>query len=215
MLAPEFKLDTRAFESALKEYIKVSSRTAVEVVNGAAIEVILQAQKRTKVANPDHIKKGLIARIASVTHSPKTGKRYKKPRMYPAYSLLAYKIINSRLKKAGKPRIAGNAMSVAVKRMLGARLKAVGYIARVGWNNALRDLGSHRSAVRVFAKSLAAKGSGRKATEHLIYAYMSNTAKGALVVASGPFQDAINAKAENMVRRAHDKIMSKGRELIG
>lgn len=116
------KVDTKAFDRALEEYMKFTKRSVSEVVNAKAWFIARNAVLMT-----------------DKTHVSKIDAEMKSPsRDYPPAPLAAV-IINSRAKAKGMKGLSGNAMKKAVQNMINARHKAVNFL-RSGWLPAIRIL---------------------------------------------------------------------------
>lgn len=189
--------------------MQVSSRSAAEVINSAARDIIFKSAQQTKKADKQKIETELTRAIYTVTKS-KSGRILKKPkRMYQA-SELVYRIVNAKRRKAGQHGIAGQEMSQAAQKEVKKRLAAVGYIAYAGWNKALiafggRGFGTGKTG-KIKENSHAARGFGRPAWPQALLAEFSNKATNAYEVGGAVTQRIVYEKEADIYRHLESKL---------
>ena len=201
---------TAAFEAALKDILKYTSREAAVVLNSTAIEVITTAAELTKKADPAEIEKKLTSGTVSRT-TTKTGKLLKKPKVL-AYkpAELVYKILNARQTRAGKPGLSHSEMSREAQKLIKRRKAASGYTAYAGWQKALQAVGGRGfGRAPKFEGSSAAQGYGIKATPEKLMAKLVNTASAIEIYGAGPLQEAIDRKTAAMIARVEAKLTAR------
>ena len=98
------KINQAAFRRELRQYARVNKRSFREIVNAKALDMAFQSLKLTDAANPGAIEYKLGAVGNKVSKNRKTGALRKGKRILKDDSFAA-RIVNSRLKKAGKPLI--------------------------------------------------------------------------------------------------------------
>jgi hypothetical protein len=116
------KVDTKAFDKALDEYMQFTKRSVAEVINAKCWFIARNAILMTE--------KTPVSRIDSELSAPS--------REYAPAPLAAI-IINSRQKKKGEKGLTGRKMANAVRKMIAARHRAVNFL-RSGWLPAVRIL---------------------------------------------------------------------------
>lgn len=143
------ELDTKAFDAAFKRYVKASKRSLAEICNKKAAMIATKAAKYTKRGDKGHIESSLGGYV-TVTYTPSKGKYAGQTRSKrvlqltkttvgsrPAY--LAQVLVNVRRRNKGLKGYGGNDLSVAARKMVRARLKAITYLAS-GWIDAIKAL---------------------------------------------------------------------------
>ena len=95
-------INQAAFRRELRQYARVNKRSFREIVNAKALDMAFHALKHTDSANPGAIEYKLGAVGNKVSKNRKTGALRKGKRILKDDSFAA-RIVNSRLKKAGKP----------------------------------------------------------------------------------------------------------------
>ena len=203
------EIDLRGLNKALEAAIAVSSRSAAEVINSAARDIIFKSAARTKKADKHKIETELTRAIYTVTLS-KAGRVLKKPKRLYQASELVYRIVNAKRAKAGQHGIAGQEMGQAAQKEIKQRLNAVGYIAYAGWNKALiafggRGFGSGKTG-RIKENSYAARGYGRPAWPQTLAAEFANRAKNAFEVGGAVTQSVVREKESDIYRHLDEKL---------
>lgn len=127
----DFTVDTTSFDSAMKDYVRFTRRTAKEIVNQKAFSISLNAYKYTykadketivsQLSEPARVGNGLrVADILAITKLRKQGKRKQGKRVPKNVEEQGNKLIRGRKSKSGSlqrtwlPAI--NQMAPAVKR---------------------------------------------------------------------------------------------------
>lgn len=128
--------DQRKFDEALREYVKVSSRTLATIINTKAYYIARKALWFTIKSDAWQMKTQLGG-IVTVQRLTKKGKlrnrrvlQLKDSRDYDAP--LAAVIINARRGRAGDNGLYGKAMDKAIRGLLTARARSIGFI-KSGW----------------------------------------------------------------------------------
>jgi hypothetical protein len=179
-MAVELNIDTREFNAALRQYIKVSSRTLPEIVNKRAVNIAFKSIRHTPKAKKARIKRDLKVKSRTNPKAP-----------------LAAILVN-----AGRnPGLYGDDMKQAVEELKERRAKSIGFI-KSGWLGAVNDLQPHakvfRRTPRVNVKGKP-KGFGRPARKGLNpTAEIVNQVAGAVKVGSSALQRAMNDDADDM-----------------
>src|ERR1051326_5363879 len=109
------KVNTTAFDKAMQEYMKYSSRSLVEAVNQHAYYAARNATQTTHAADATKIKQDLEAMSKSYPNVP-----------------LAAILINIDLKKKGKKGLYGEKMRQAVEKFIRVRVAHRNFL-RSGW----------------------------------------------------------------------------------
>jgi len=205
----EAEIDLSGLLKALDAAIKVSSRSASEVINSAARDIIFKSAEQTKKADKHKIETELTRSIYTVTQS-KTGRLLKKPRRMYQASELVYRIVNAKRRKTGQRGIAGQEMSQAAQKEIKRRMNAVGYIAYAGWNKALiafggRGFGTGKTG-KIKENSHAARGFGRPAWPQSLVAEFSNKALNAYEIGGAVTQRVIYEKEADIYRHLEEKL---------
>lgn len=113
------ELETVEFNKVLEEYVKWQKRTPADIINAKLFFIARNATMTTKASTPGDIE-------AELKGASKE---------YPE-SMLAYVIVNSQLRNAGKAGVGGAAMAKAVEKLIKKRRSSVNFI-RSGWKNAI------------------------------------------------------------------------------
>jgi hypothetical protein len=210
------EIDLRGLNKALEAAIAVSSRSASEVINSAARDIIFTSAQRTKKADKQKIQAELTRRIYTVTTS-KTGRLLKKPKTVYQASELVYRLVNAKRKQKGEHGIAGQEMGQAAQKEIKRRLNAVGYIAYAGWNKALiafggRGFGTGKTG-KIQSNSYAARGYGRPAWPQTLAAEFANRAKNAFEVGGAVTQAVVREKEADIYRHLESKLAGELRRL--
>jgi hypothetical protein len=116
------KVNTTAFDKAMQEYMKYSSRSLVEAVNQHAYYAARNATQTTHAADATKIKQDLEAMSKSYPNVP-----------------LAAILINIDLKKKGKKGLYGEKMRQAVEKFIRVRVAHRNFL-RSGWIPAIKLL---------------------------------------------------------------------------
>jgi|TARA_Y100000034_G_scaffold37265_1_gene45793 hypothetical protein len=132
------KINQAAFRRELRQYARVNKRSFREIVNAKALDMAFQSLKHTDSANPGAIEYKLGAVGNKVSKNRKTGALRKGKRILKDDSFAA-RIVNSRLKKAGKPLIWGKELEKAAQRLINMRVRAVRFL-KSGWMPAIKKL---------------------------------------------------------------------------
>jgi hypothetical protein len=203
-------------QKALEAAIAVSSRSASEVINSAARDIIFTSAQQTKKADKHRIESELTRRIYTITKS-KTGRILKKAKTVYQGSELVYLLINAKRRQKGEHGIAGQEMSQAAQKEIRRRLNSVGYIAYAGWNKALiafggRGFGAAKTG-KVNANSYAARGYGRKASMQHLQAEFANRATHAFEIGGAVTQRVVNQKEAGIYRHLEQKLAGEFQKL--
>lgn len=205
---------------AAEQAVAHSERTYPQFINGQALSVALRAVKQTKKADASRIVYALVGNVRTkVRVSRKTGKRVATRQYDVAEESLAARIVNARLVERGEKPIFGKELVKAVKRMIGARLRAVAFI-RSGWIYAIRTLSatvgySARPASGEAARMRGqAKGYARPARSVLsgtVAAEIGNTAliheqRNPMPVAQRGLELALRETARDMMEHLRKKL---------
>ena len=183
-MAVSIEIDTREFNAALREYIKVSKRSLPEIVNKRAVNICFKSIRFTPKARKSRIKRDLK----------------QKSRINPKAPVGAI-LINKQRGEAGKPGRYGAEMAAAMERWEIKRNVSSGFI-KSGWLGAVKDLAPHakvfRRPPRVEVKDKP-KGYGRPARVGINpTAEIVNQVNGAVKVGAPALQRAMNADAADM-----------------
>lgn len=217
------EIDTRGLVQALGIAAAYSSRTTVEVINGACRDIIFKAAAATKKADPKRIEADLTRSVYSITQS-KTGRILKKPKTGYQAALIVYKIVNKKRASRGLPGVAGQLMGQEAAKFIKRRMNASGYIAYAGWNNALiafggRGFGSGKIKKKASpaeygpAYSNAERGFGRPARIGDMIAEMANRATKAFEISGPLVQRIVYEKEADIIRHVNEKLTAKYRTL--
>lgn len=189
------KLDTREFQSALRQYARHSKRSMAEIVNKRAINVAFIAMRKTPTARANRIERDLRKRISV----PGRKGKGRPPR--------AALIIASGSRHAGRakpaPGLYGAEMREAVEKLVKQRQRSRGYV-KSGFMKSIRDLerrtkGRAKRQPRNVQDFKRLPGEGRGARAGLNpTAEVINYATDAVKLAGKPLQQAINADARDM-----------------
>ena len=131
-------INQAAFRRELRQYARVNKRSFREIVNAKALDMAFQSLKLTDSANPGAIEYKLGAVGNKVSKNRKTGALRKGKRILKDDSFAA-RIVNSRLKKAGKPLIWGKELEKAAQKLINMRVRAVRFL-KSGWLPAIKKL---------------------------------------------------------------------------
>ena len=131
-------INQAAFRRELRQYARVNKRSFREIVNAKALDMAFQSLKLTDSANPGAIEYKLGAVGNKVSKNRKTGALRKGKRILKDDSFAA-RIVNSRLKKAGKPLIWGKELEKAAQKLINMRVRAVRFL-KSGWMPAIKKL---------------------------------------------------------------------------
>ena len=136
------RVDRREFDATLKRYRDISKRTPKQICDTKAFFIARRAVLETPKADKGIMKSSLGSVIyrkkQAVAMKLKTVKRFSRwGQEYQAP--LAALIINARRKKAGERGLYGAAMSEAIRAMLAARMRSIGFI-KSGWLQAIKAL---------------------------------------------------------------------------
>ena len=211
------KVDTRAFEAALKKVLANTSRDVPDVINATARDVIIQAAKNTYKADPSNIERQLSTGVITRTTS-KTGRALKNPKVI-AYkpARLVYLIIAAKRTAEGKPGLSQGEMSREAQKFIKRRKSGVGFTAYAGWQKALIAVGGRgfgsKSMQPGFQQSSAKSGYGQKATTQHMLAKMVNTASAIEIYGYGPLQSAISNKTASMLKHLDEKLSKRFKEV--
>jgi hypothetical protein len=210
------EIDLSGLERALKAAIAVSSRSAAEVINSTARDIIFESARATRKADKHRIQTELTRAIYTVTTS-KSGRILKKPKTLYQASELVYRIVNAKRRKAGQHGVAGQQMSQAAQKEIKRRLNAVGYIAYAGWNKALmafggRGFGTAKTG-KIKENSHAARGFGRPAWPQTLLAEFANRATNAFEVGGAVTNAVVSEKEADIYRHLENKLAGDFRRL--
>lgn len=208
------EIDLRGLNKALEAAIAVSSRSASEVINSAARDIIFKSADRTKKADKHKIESELTRTIYTVTVSKK-GRLLKRPKKMYQASELVYRLVNAKRKTKGQRSIAGQEMSQAAQTFIKRRMAASGYIAYAGWNKALIAFGGRGfgSKMKIQGNSLAARGYGRPAWPQALLAEFANRAQNAFEVGGAVTQTVVTEKEADIYRHLDSKLTDEYRKL--
>jgi len=203
------EVDISGLVKALHLAVQYSSRSASEVINSAARDIIFQSAAQTKKADKNRITQDLTRQIYTVTTS-KTGRLLKKPKQIYQGSELVYKIVNTKRKARGDVGIAGAKMGRESQALIKRRIAAIGYIAYAGWNKALiafggRGFGSSKTG-KIKDNSFAARGYGRPALPEVLIAEFVNRATKAFEIGGAVTQRIVNEKEAGIARHLEQKL---------
>lgn len=212
----EAEIDLSGFQKALEAAISVSSRSAAEVINSAAREIIFNSAEETKKANKHRIESELTRAIYTVTKT-KGGKILKKPKTLYQASELVYRIVNAKRRKRGEGGIAGRKMSQEAQKEIKRRINAIGYIAYAGWNKALIAFGGRGFGTGKTGKtketSFAARGFGKRAAAEHLEAQFVNRATNAFKIGGAVTQRVVYEKEADIIRHLDSKLSGEYRKL--
>jgi hypothetical protein len=210
------EIDLRGLNKALEAAIAVSSRSASEVINSAARDIIFTSAQRTKKADKQKIESELTRRIYFVTKG-KSGRVLKKPKKLYQASELVYRLVNAKRRAKGQRGIAGQEMSQAAQTLIKRRMAAVGYIAYAGWNKALiafggRGFGTGKTG-KIQENSYAARGYGRPAWPQTLNAEFANRATNAFEIGGAVTQSVVSEKEAAIYRHLESKLAGELKRL--
>lgn len=134
------RVDTKAFDKALKDYMVFTNKSVSEVINAKLWFITREAINKTP-----HVERSTIASELSNSATD-----------YPGVPLGAI-LTNIAQKKKGRKGLTGRDMTVALKKFIGARQRSTHFL-RAGWLPALRifDLANKRGDIK-FSKRFAPK----------------------------------------------------------
>ena len=212
-MTPRLQIDMRQFQSALKEYKEVSTRTAAQILNEKAFYIALGAMNQTTKASRAAIEELGVDGYRLVKNR-KTG-ALRRGKMILTPNASARAIYLGRKFRGSGPEIAAKArahfkssaeIDKSVVRFLGARIRSIAFL-KVGWLPALKRL------VRFGKKSIPfdAKQKGRPkgravvATAKSLTALIENSANpegknspAAQTMMVQALQKSVNAEAQSM-----------------
>jgi len=204
------KVDTRKFASALRLAIEHTSSEIPDVINKAAIDVIITAAKLTRKADPGRIEQSLTKGVIPVTgRKKKDGSVAIKNVFVP--KPIVYMIINANRRRQGKPGLNNSQMSKAAQALIRKRKQAIGFTAYAGWQKALLDLGGHgfgssKTKMQGINNTSARGGRGEKATSSRMIAKMVNTATACEIYGRIPLQEALDIKERDIRQHVKEKL---------
>lgn len=210
------EIDVSGLVKALEFATQYSSRTTVEVINGACRDIIIRSAQETKKADKGKIQRELTRQVYTVTKST-TGRLLKKPKTAYQAAELVYKLVNQKRAKEGLRGIAGQQMGREAEKFIKKRMNASGYIAYAGWNKALiafggRGFGTSKTG-KIQTNSFAAHGFGRPARIENMVAEFINRATKAFEIGGAVTQRIVYEKQADIVRHVDQKLAAKFREL--
>lgn len=181
-------IDTRDFESALRNVVRVVEKDVVpDIINKNALKVVIGAKgvrgvmKRTPRASREAIKSVPISDIA--------------------------RIVMARARKRGE-KLTARERDKRIRAEYNRRIRSIGYTAGPGWDKAARALGGRGvRRQKGFEMSEAAKGRGKKARASYDFAEIVNTAPAAEEIGIEPLQEAIRDVARDMQAYADRKLV--------
>jgi hypothetical protein len=174
------------FERAAVLAVQHTERTYDKFVNGQSFALMLSALRNTEKAEANRIAFTLGQVATKVTigkRGPNKGKLRKGANVYAADSL-ASRIINAKRRQQGLEMLFGKDLEKAVKRFIGARVRASAFI-KSGWLPAIRGLASAVGKAGGVQKGDSARMTGapkgfvipaRKAVSSVAVCEMGNTA---------------------------------------
>ena len=121
-MAVNVTIDTKEFNAALREYIKVSRRTLPEIVNKRAVNIAFKAIRYTPKARKSRINRDLKAKSRTNPKAP-----------------LGAILVNYNRGQKGEKGLYGSKMVSAIEDMKLGRHKSAGFI-KSGWLGAVNDL---------------------------------------------------------------------------
>jgi hypothetical protein len=135
--------DQTKFDAALEEYLKVTSRTAVDALNTKAYFIARKALWYTEKAKPSNIQ-GTLGRLVTTRHTTRSGRTVNRRGLELTAARdhdapLAALIINKRRGLAHKPGLSGRAMDAAIRELIQSRLRSIAFL-KSGWLTAIRLL---------------------------------------------------------------------------
>lgn len=211
------KLDYSVLETQVKRYLPTTKKSLSEVLNQRAANVIGRAFNATPRADPVRIKTSL-GQIVKVNRINKKGK-IKQVKTFvgtkskiPDAPLLAL-IINKRRGQKGLPGLYGPAMTKALIKTLGFRLRSIGFEAS-GWIPGLRIILAKVKGAFIIARLSTArvyktnKGGATPANDSSWYpkAEVFNTVKEIDKVGSRALQRAIDDEAKDLAKHIDEKL---------
>jgi hypothetical protein len=210
------EIDVSGLVKALGLAAAHSSRTTVEVINGACRDIIFKSAAQTKKADKGQIERELTRAVYTVTKSA-TGRLLKKPKRAYQAAELVYKLVNQKRAKDGQRGIAGKEMGQEAQKFIKKRMNASGYIAYAGWNKALiafggRGFGTGKTG-KIQENSKAARGFGRPARVEYMIAEFVNRATKAFEIGGAVTQRIVYEKQADIVRHVEQKLAAKFRTL--
>lgn len=139
----QFRVQTREFDSALKAYMTVSTRSLSDVVNKKAFFVTRRAARETPVTS----KQAIVSSLGRITRRRgqfktklvSAGAVYSHLQGSQAAAPLAALIINARKGRTGEPGVEGPRMAAAIAALIGARNRSRAFL-KSGWLPAIRRL---------------------------------------------------------------------------
>lgn len=137
-----FEWDQRVFDAAMREHVKTTRRSLPDYLNKKGYYVTRKAIWFTRKTEMSRIE-ATLGRMIRVKRLTKKGRVVNKrvwthPRSMKFNAPLVAVILNARRGRKLEPGLYGRAMKAAIKRMIGARRKSVGFI-KSGWIEA-RDI---------------------------------------------------------------------------
>lgn len=125
------ELDMTAFDAALRKYVAESPSDLEDIVNTKLLYVARGALERTPKADRSSIEQALEVVGYKASVSKKTGNFKRRGAILGSGSLL-YRLVNARRRRAGEKGLKGKEMAAAARKLLGARLRAIGSL-KAGW----------------------------------------------------------------------------------
>lgn len=175
-------IDTSAFERAVKFAFAESEKSLVEIINRGCLVAIVGGRGV----------KGAMARTPKASRSKILGVDVKKIARHVMFKHKGQKLTRKQI-------------SQLIGKEYRRRVAAIGYTARVGWNNAAVAFGGKGIGKRAAGKGEWSRGSGQPASFGNYVATFTNTTPVAALIGTQALQDALNDTAQDIVQHWEEK----------
>lgn len=215
MIDVSAEIDVKGLVKALQVAAAYSSRSAVEVINGACRDIIIKSAMQTRKADKGRIERDLTRAVYTVSVA-KSGRILKKPKQAFQAAEIVYKLVNKKRALAGQRGIAGQQMSQEATKFIKKRVNASGYIAYAGWNKALMAFGGRgfgrTKTGKIQENSFAARGFGHPARVERMLAEFVNRATMAFEIGGATTQRIVYEKERDIIAHVEQKLGRAFRE---
>ena len=221
---------SEGFERGIQMAMDLTERGTTEELNPRALNVAGRAMNNTKMADRAQIQRTLGEVGRAITYKvTKTGKNKGRTRIVRGARLFAAAnngqggpraalMINARRAKKGLPGLEGHAMEAAIRKMVGAKLRSVGF-KKSGYIPAIRALARgiekpfYIGQMQGFAIRGVKKGAGSPAVRFHQVATIENSVRD---ITSGPdeqaLQNALDQEGQEMVQHFSERLNAVAEE---
>lgn len=186
-MKPQFTFDDREFGRAIELVERETGRAAKDSINRAGLHVIIGG-------------KGFKGAMQLTPKATKSSIKAVSPEQVAA-------TVANRLRASGKKADSATFAQLVAKEIK-RRIRAIGYTAYAGWNNAAKAFGGRGlKGMTASSKKLSRFGYGQKAISTMTpTATLTNTAPAAEKIGLEPLQKAITNVARDLVEYVNNKL---------